>query len=77
MYLRFKFFLLLFVACFAVNASISAQSNNSKIIKVSNQTFDLLQEVKKLSGGNASIYLTITTHQDLAWCNSIERCKID
>ena len=37
----------------------------------------LLQEVKKLSGGNASIYLTITTHQDLAWCNSIERCKID
>lgn len=76
-YLRFEFFLLLFVACFAVNASISAQSNNSKIIKVSNQTFDLLQEVKKLSGGNASIYLTITTHQDLAWCNSIEKCKID
>lgn len=62
MYLRFKIFPLFFVACFISGTNVTAQSSSGKALKVSNQTFDLLQEVKKLSGGNASIYLTITTH---------------
>ena len=54
-----------------------AQSNDRKVLKVSNNTFELLKQTNELSAGKASIYLTITTHQDLAWIKSIEKSTID
>lgn len=72
-----KSILLFFSVCMSAIANVAAQTNNGGVLKVSNSTFNLLKEVKELSAGKASIYLTITTHQDLAWCNSIEKCKID
>ena len=45
-FLKLKISLLFFVACFTAGIIVNAQSNNAKPLKVSNQTFDLLQEVK-------------------------------
>lgn len=45
-------------------------------LKVSNAAFELLKEASDLSGGKASIYLSVTTHEDLAWINSIEKSTI-
>jgi len=39
-------------------------------------TFALLKKVDALSGGDAGIYLTVTTHEDLGWINSIEKSTI-
>ncbi|HVU94463.1 MAG TPA: glycosyl hydrolase-related protein [Puia sp.] len=45
-------------------------------IRVSNASFALLKKVSELSAGKASIYLSVTTHEDLAWINSIEKSTI-
>jgi len=75
--LRIKNLIWLLVACFSGGITVKAQLSKATTLKVSNATFDLLQQVGQLSEGKAFVYLTITTHQDLAWCNSIEKCKID
>lgn len=69
--------LLLSCICMSVTETLSAQSNDGKLLKVDKNTFALLKEVNDLSAGKASIYLTVTTHQDLAWIQSIEKCIID
>ena len=60
--------------CFAILPAAGQAPGGT--LKVSNAAFDLLKEASDLSGGKASIYLTVTTHEDLAWINSIEKCKI-
>lgn len=72
-----KVFLLCFTLFIWMKDTVRAQSNNEKALKVSNNSFELLKQINELSSGKASIYLTITTHQDLAWINSIEKCIID
>ena len=78
--LLFKPFTVFFLLCtltVLTPDSVTAQPGNEKVLKVSNNSFDLLKHINELSSGKASIYLTITTHQDLAWINSIEKCIID
>ncbi|MBN8854256.1 MAG: hypothetical protein BGO55_07660 [Sphingobacteriales bacterium 50-39] len=74
-YLHEKTVLWGLMICFAIHPAFG-QSPPGETIKVSNATFALLKEASELSGGKASIYLTVTTHEDLAWINSIEKCKI-
>lgn len=72
-----KVFLPCFTLFILMKDTVIAQSNNENVLKVSNNSFELLKQINELSAGKASIYLTITTHQDLAWINSIEKCIID
>ncbi len=73
----FKVFLPLFSFFILVSVPARTQSNDEKVLKVSNNSFELLKRISDLSAGKASIYLTITTHQDLAWIKSIEKSTID
>lgn len=54
--------------------AINAQQN--KPLKVSNETFELLQKVAKSPLANGSVLLSLTTHQDLGWVDEIEKCVV-
>ncbi len=54
--------------------SINAQEN--KTLKVSNETFEILEKVSKSSLANGDILLSLTTHQDLGWIDEIEKCVV-
>ncbi len=63
------------LCCLAV-CPVAGQSPAGATLKLSNAAFALLKQADALSAGKGSIYLTVTTHQDLAWINSIEKCTI-
>ncbi|MDO6432201.1 glycosyl hydrolase-related protein [Flavitalea sp. BT771] len=74
-YLHEKMILFAVLSCSFANPS-TGQVPAGGTLKVNNACFALLKEANLLSAGKAAIYLTVTTHEDLAWINSIERCKI-
>ncbi|MBS1602886.1 MAG: alpha-mannosidase [Bacteroidetes bacterium] len=62
--------------CWLATIPAAGQAPPQGTVKVSNATFSLLKRASELSGGKASIYLSVTTHEDLAWINSIEKSTI-
>lgn len=71
-----KLFSILLFICGFIRVG-QTQSINNRVLQVNNELFDLLKEVKKLATDSSSIYLSVTTHQDLAWIKSIEKSTID
>ena len=51
--------------CFVLQR-VAGQAPAGETLKVSNAAFALLKEASDLSAGKATIYLTVTTHEDLA-----------
>ena len=76
-YTYFRGSLLCLLLSIGLAPAAGAQSEASNVLRLSNRSFELLKQVSELSGQKASIYLTITTHQDLAWIKSIEKSVID
>lgn len=54
----------------------SASAQQQHVLKVSNETFVLLQEVAESPLANGNILLSLTTHQDLGWIDEIEKCVV-
>jgi len=54
----------------------SACAQAPKILKVNNETFEVLSKVAKSPLANGSILLSLTTHQDLGWVDEIEKCVV-
>jgi alpha-mannosidase len=44
--------------------------------KVSNETFEVLKKATGTSLAKGSIFLSLTTHQDLGWVDEIEKCIV-
>jgi len=57
--------------CFS---SLNGQQNQP--LKVSNETFEILEKVSGSSLAGGSILLSLTTHQDLGWIDEIEKCVV-
>ena len=55
---------------------ISAEAQQNKSLKVSNETFEILKEVSKSALADGEILLSLTTHQDLGWVDEIEKCVV-
>ena len=55
---------------------LSYYGNSQKPLKVSNETFEILQKVSKSPLANGNILLSLTRYQDLAWADEIEKCVI-
>jgi alpha-mannosidase len=62
--------IVVFIIVFSIGYSTYSQS----ILKVSNETFELLKQVSESSLANGNILLSLTTHQDLGWIDEIEKC---
>lgn len=54
-----------------------AQPKNGAVLTVDDSTFAELKAISRLSTDKTFIDLSVTTHQDLAWINSIEKCIIN
>jgi alpha-mannosidase len=55
----------------------SGVANNGKhSLKVSNETFKILKQVKASALANGEVLLSLTTHQDLGWVDEIEKCVV-
>lgn len=68
--LKYSFLSVLFcMSIFTVDAQ-------QKSLKVSNETFEILQKVSKSPLANGNILLSLTTHQDLGWVDEIEKCVV-
>ncbi len=52
----------------------SLQTRGQNTLKVSNETFEVLQKVAESPLANGSVLLSLTTHQDLGWVDEIEKC---
>ena len=46
------------------------------VLKVNNQTFEVLKKVSSSSLANGEVLLSLTTHQDLGWVDEIENCVV-
>ena len=64
------------VLLFITLIAFSYSGNSQESLKVSNETFDVLQKVSKSSLADGSILLSLTTHQDLGWVDAIEECVV-
>ena len=62
------------VLLFIILIVFSYYGNSQEALKVSNETFDILQKVSKSSLADGSILLSLTTHQDLGWVDEVEKC---
>ncbi len=62
------------ISVFIFVLSIAYLANSQNVLKVSNETFDILKKVSKSSLANGEILLSLTTHQDLGWVDQIEKC---
>ena len=62
------------IACLLFFSLANYAQNGQNKLKVSNETFDILKKVKESTLANGSILLSLTTHQDLAWADEIEKC---
>ncbi|MDB4581607.1 glycosyl hydrolase-related protein [Draconibacterium sp.] len=45
-------------------------------LKVSNETFEVLKQVKASALANGEVLLSLTTHQDLGWVDEIAKCVV-
>jgi alpha-mannosidase len=70
--MRIKY--LIFVSILVIFASLSAKSQEA--LKVSNETFEVLQKVSESALADGNVLLSLTTHQDLGWIDEIENCVI-
>ena len=68
-----KYRLLSILLCLTI---FSANAQQSKSLKVNNETFEILQRVSKSSLAEGNILLSLTTHQDLGWVDEIENCVV-
>lgn len=71
--MNFKFFLITFLLLISLNSF--AEDTMGKL-KVSNETFEILKKVTHSALANGHVLLSLTTHQDLAWADEIEKCVI-
>ena len=53
-----------------------ASSKSQEALKVSNETFEVLQKVSESALADGDVLLSLTTHQDLGWIDEIENCVI-
>jgi len=56
------------------NSVIADKGKNT--LKVSNETFEILKQVKKSALANGEVLLSLTTHQDLGWVDEVEKCVL-
>jgi len=53
-----------------------AGAQEQHALKVTNETFEILQRVTESPLANGDILLSLTTHQDLGWVDEIEKCVV-
>lgn len=66
----------LILACFFLFSISSNAKNKKNTLKVSNETFEILKQVKQSALANGEVLLSLTTHQDLGWVDEIEKCVV-
>ncbi len=54
--------------------ALGFSASSQEVLKVSNETFDILKKVSNSPLADGSVLLSLTTHQDLGWVDEIEKC---
>ena len=52
------------------------QGRGQSKLRVSDETFEILKKVSKSALADGDILLSLTTHQDLAWIDELEKCVV-
>ena len=61
--------------CFLVAMTLPF-AKGQEVLRVSNDTYDVLKKVSQSALADGEVLLSLTTHQDLGWIDEIENCVI-
>lgn len=65
---------LILASCLAALSIVCA--TGQKALRVSNDTYDVLEKVSQSALADGEVLLSLTTHQDLGWIDEIENCVV-